>query len=221
MLRTVPSPISRILLTLLSMASGLPPREIQKLLEGHHSYLLRLLTFKCRDKVLAEDLLQETYLSFLTCGKDLSGFSNPVKLKNYLITIALNKLRDHCRRLKTKYKFVHSFSSTDALDHALDNLVSPLPDQADKIAQEDQRQKIQYCLDMTMEQLPAHYREILVNKYRGEGTNQSLALAQGLSLKAYESLLVRAKAKFKKEFEKNALKEKVLDLSDVYYIERD
>ncbi len=207
--------ISREMLSFLAMVSGLTPGEVERLLSPHHAYLTALLRFKCRDVNLAGDLLQETYLAFLTSGKGMENFPTPEKVRNFLITIAINKLRDHSRRIRTKNKYVYSFSSSEALDGVLENITDQNPNPENLWVEEAERKTLSLLVNLTLEALPDNYRRLLLLKYRDFRDNQSLALEMDLGLKAMESLLIRAKSRFKKDFETFALKAKVFESTGV------
>ena len=58
-----------------------------------------------------------------------------------------------------------------------------------------------------MENLAERYRNILTYKFNANLENAEIAEKMGIGIKAAESLIFRAKAAFKKEFRKLALKE--------------
>jgi RNA polymerase sigma-70 factor (ECF subfamily) len=60
------------------------------------AYLVRL----CRDRALADDVLQDAYLRFLSAR--LPPESDDARRRNYLYRIATNLLRDHFRRRKAR-----------------------------------------------------------------------------------------------------------------------
>lgn len=60
------------------------------------AYLVRL----CRDRALADDVLQEAYLRFLSAS--LPVVCDDSHRRNYLYRIATNLLRDHFRRQKAR-----------------------------------------------------------------------------------------------------------------------
>lgn len=193
--------LSPWLLAALAAATGRDSRDIGSLLQPHHSYLMALLRFKCRKEDLAEELLQETYLAFLSSGAAEKNFGSPDKLRNYLITIALNKFRDWLRRNRTAARHVKTFRTREDLDLALESLTGREGDPGEVLAEEDQRQHLAACVNLTLEGLPPRQKQVLLLKFRQEDLdNQTLARELGLEIKALESLVFRAKESFRKNF---------------------
>ena len=187
-------------------------QEIETLLLKYNSYLLAVLRYKLNNSQAAEDILQDTYVSFLEIinKKDIT-FRNEVKLKNYLLTIAVNKVKDYFRVRKKELIKTKLFPSVEKLDEALDNLASREKAQENIMLEQEQEERVNNAVQYAMEILPEKYRKILVQKFTDNVTNKEIAVSFNLSVKAVESLLVRAKRAFKKEFEQIVLKENVYE----------
>ncbi len=190
-------------------ACGLSGDEFKKRLIDHHHYLLALLRFKTGDEMLAEDLLQDTYLAFLRTNPDPRRFDSDAKLKNYLITIALNKLRSHFRSGKGGFPGKTVFASSEELTYYLDNLPSKHPEAEESLIAAEEKQQTADAVALAMERLPERQRRILELKFTRGLDNPQISAELSLGVKAVESLLFRAKAQFKKEFEKITLEENV------------
>jgi RNA polymerase sigma-70 factor (ECF subfamily) len=183
---------------------GAPGKGIRESLWEQHRYLLAMLKYKTGNDDEAEDILQETYLAFLRAAEKPGGisapsFRNPTKLRNYLISIALNKLRDRYRG-KGSPKRRLEFRSREEAEAWLDGLPSPEPGQDQVLADAEEDQERRDAAALAMEGLSDDHRRVLELKFvRGLG-NPETAAEMGLGVKALESLLFRAKAAFKKEF---------------------
>jgi RNA polymerase sigma-70 factor, ECF subfamily len=198
-------------LLILVAAAVSPPGEgggIREALWEQHRYLLALLKFKTGNDGEAEDLLQETYLAFLRAmerpgGPSAASFRNPTKLRNYLISIALNKLRDHYRGKNSPLRRLE-FRSREEAEAWLDGLPSLEPGQDQALADAEEDRERRDAAALAMEGLSGDHRRVLELKFaRGLGNGEAAA-EMGLGVKALESLLFRAKAAFKKEFLKTA-----------------
>src|SRR3989338_8970962 len=64
-------------------------------LDEHRPYLVKYAMLQLRDKDVAEDLVQETFLAALTAAGRLSGGSS---VRTWLTAILIHKMGDHRRR---------------------------------------------------------------------------------------------------------------------------
>ena len=203
MLFSIPPSESLLDLVFLSMAadggsaSG-PASELRQALWDHHRYLLSLLRYKTGSDEIAEDLLQDTYLSFLR-NADRPVFSDSGKLKNYLITIALNKVRDYYRSVGAPSRLI-AFKTAEEANAWLENLPSLDSGHAERLVERADAEERRNLVGLVMERLPEKYRSLLEVKFTQGLDNPEAALKLGIGIKALESRLFRAKAAFKKEF---------------------
>lgn len=188
--------------------------DLVAVFESHHSYLVSVLRFKTRSLDRAEDLVQDTYLAFLESRPDPRRFASPSKLKNFLLTIALNKLRDWARKQVRDGVRRAAFRSREDLDRCLDQLESGLQGPEDWVDAELQR-LLADALVIALGRLSEAHQEVLRRRFEGGQDLPSLAQDLGLKLKAAESLLHRAKSRLKNELETVLLSEKGWAASDV------
>jgi RNA polymerase sigma-70 factor (ECF subfamily) len=73
----------------------MPAPKILAELEEHRPYLLKFAALQLRQRELAEDLVQEVFLSAL---KGADGFSGRSSVRTWLTSILLNKIADHHRK---------------------------------------------------------------------------------------------------------------------------
>lgn len=185
----------------------------ERLVFRHYRYLLSLLRFKLRDDPAAEDLLQDALAAFLgSIQTRKPRFASEKALKNYLTTIALNKVRDHFRAHRLSVKRIKTFTRTEDLDGFLENISSKEGNPEEDVLRSERQNDARRAVSLVMERLSPEYREILGLKYVSEKRNSQISEALGISVKAVESRLFRAKTEFRALFEKLLLKENVFDV---------
>jgi RNA polymerase sigma-70 factor (ECF subfamily) len=202
-----PRTILSLSLALIRADSGAPSSgpDVEALVERHHRYLLALLEYKTGDPELALDLLQDTYLSFLNAalaGGAASRWSDDAKVRNYLITIALNKVRDHSRSARRRAGTLVKFRTNEEMESWLESAASSEPSAEAVLAAEGEERRLGSLSRLAMERLPDRDRTILFLKFTRELDNPSIAAEMGIGIKAAESLLFRAKRRFRDEFER-------------------
>ena len=170
-----------------------------------HGGLLAFLRYRTGSEELAEDLLSETYLAFLKSNPPDSTFRDDTALRNYLMTMALNKLRDHYRRAANRPERRLQFRTREELELWLEQLADRDSDPAALVVDADEEGQRRRLVASVMASLPNRYREVLGLKFTQDLANPEIARRLDLGIKAVESLLVRAKAAFRKEFEAQSL----------------
>lgn len=111
-------------------------RELIELIyQEHYSYLLHLLTSLSRDKQLAEDIIQDVFITLLNKPDLIIDLR---RVKNFLIKSAKNKLIDYYRKTKptlygddTQYSLVSSpvsFERQVEVTEDLHDVLKQLPD---------------------------------------------------------------------------------------------
>lgn len=124
------------------------------------------------DAALAEDLLQDAYIRFLSVGRPPESGDHQ---KNYLFRIATNLARDHFRASKRR----DTVADADALAAAP---AAPARDDRDVWAQ--------------LGRLSARDRELLLLAYVEGLTHQEIAQVTGLMRASIRPLLFRARQRF-------------------------
>jgi len=137
-----------------------------------------------RDRVVAEDLVQEVFLAALG---SLDKFRGESQLYTWLRSIASHKLNDFYRRQARQPRAERSDADTDALrlERATDN---EQPVQS-VMEHEETREEIQQALV----DLPQDYRRVLILKYLEEMPVLEISQVMGRSPKSVEGLLSRAR----------------------------
>ena len=127
------------------------------------------LVASCRDRVLADDLLQEAFFRFLR-----SGFSSDDEAyrKNYLYRIATNLLRDHFRRRRPQAEL----TVTDG--------------QAERFSGDTQ---LRSDVGAAMAELRPRDRQILWLAYVEGANHREIGRAVGVKAASIRSMLFRAR----------------------------
>jgi len=144
-------------------------RLYQQTARSLQAYLLGV----CRDRALADDILQEAYLRFLTAKLpelDERG------MKNYLFRIASNRLVDHYRRQR------HERPGQETVDMA----PAPAP-AADPLIQVD--------MERLLAGLSFQERQLLWLCHAQDFSHEEVAAVAGVGAKSVRVLLFRARSK--------------------------
>ncbi|MGN6621160.1 MAG: RNA polymerase sigma factor [Sphingomonas sp.] len=152
-----------------------------EIMRRHRAAIYRLVSICSGDAEEAFDLTQD---SFVAAYRNLSRYDSSRPLRPWLAAIALNRCRDWHRRQRVRALL----SRGDALHTAVpDDAPGPETVAGDRAALETLRREIAH--------LPAKLRDVLVLRTI-EGLSQAdTAAALGISIKAVETRLARARAR--------------------------
>ena len=148
-------------------------RAFQTLVERHERRALTTATRMLRDATEAEDIAQE---AFLRVYHHAASYRPTAKFSTWLFRIVTNLCLDACKKHHPDYR------------DTLPEVPSTEPTPRDRLDQAERAALVQRA----MRQLPPQQRMALVLHLDGL-RYQEIAEAMGCSLKAIESLLVRAK----------------------------
>ncbi len=151
------------------------------LVTRHKQPLYRLIVSHVRDPDEALDLVQET---FVAAHRALARFDHDRSLRAWLSRIALNKCRDWARRRRVR-AFLARLLPIDE-GHAIAD------DRADTETLAIDRERLSHTLD-AIARLPAALREPLLLCAVEELSQAEAAEALGISVKAVETRLRRAR----------------------------
>lgn len=129
----------------------------------------------------AEDLLQETMMAAV---RSLNRFRGNSRLATWLFAIAQHKVQDYYRG---KQRYEQHILDVDSDD------VDP-PQTLTESRVEEERLVAVDELRQALQQLPPHYRTVLIGKYIEGFSVNELAEIMSRSQKSVESLLTRARA---------------------------
>ena len=146
-------------------------------IEEQYDRLLRYCYMKLRDRSLAEDITQESFLRFL----ESRSYRNTGKEMAYLYTIAGNLCTDHYRKRKAE-----NIGDVTELPEA----ESDIPEMEERIAIED-----------ALDRLPSDEREVIVLRYMAELPVGEIGRMLGLSRFAVHRRMASAMNRLRKEME--------------------
>ena len=152
-----------------------PENELARLVAAYQGALLRVCYVYLRDRALAEDAVQET---FLKAYRNLNGFRGECSEKNWLIRIAVNTCRDLRRSAWFRYT-----DRTVTLDD--------LPEPSVAVSTRDRE-----ILAEVM-RLPIKLREAVLLYYYQDLSVAETAQALKVTQQAVSGRLIRARAKLR------------------------
>ena len=137
-----------------------------------------------RNRDVAEDIVQETFLAALKSAKGFKGRSSAY---TWLCSIAYHKVADHYRRQSRERKRMVSGVDVDTVDVSDNPGRQPQPDSL--IESAETRQVVNEALS----KLPWDYRQVLILKYVEELSVQEISQIMDRSPKSIEGLLTRSR----------------------------
>ena len=151
-------------------------------IEQQYDKLLRYCYMKLRDRTLAEDITQETFIRFFE-SKDYHSIGKEMA---YLYTITRNLCIDSFRKQK------------DELIEDLPAKIQEMPESRDKVESIVDRVSIEQALD----RLTADEREAVVLRFSGELSVEDIAKSMDISRFAVRRRILSALEKLRKEMER-------------------
>lgn len=149
----------------------------------YKAQLYRLVRRYVHDDADAYDLLQQAYVA---AWLSLSRYDTSRSLRTWLQTIALNKCRDHARKIKVRQLFFGIASIDEAA-----NLAAERPSAEDDLLR-DERQR---ALAIAITALPRQLKEPLLLTVFGELSQADAGRQLGISVKSVETRIARARRK--------------------------
>ena len=150
---------------------GLPPKNVEEVMEKHGDRILRVAYSYLHNMEDAEDILQDTLIKYLQSSPEFNGAEHE---KAWLITVASNLSKN-----KIKYNKIRE------TDELMDELVG------------SEEQDLAFVWD-AVKQLPVKYREAVHLFYQEGYTTGEIAGILGRKEATVRSDLMRARAQLKK-----------------------
>ena len=151
-------------------------------IEQQYDKLLRYCYMKLRDRTLAEDVTQETFIRFFE-SKDYHSIGKEMA---YLYTIVRNLCIDYFRKQK------------EELIEDLPAKIQEMPDSSDKVESIVDQLSIEQALD----HLTDDEREAVVLRFSGELSVEDIAKSMDISRFAVRRRILSALEKLRKEMER-------------------
>ena len=154
---------------------------IESLLDEHGTDLKRLAYFYVKDHALAEDILQDVFIS---CYKNIDNFRMESSYKTWLVKITINKCKDTLKRWSFRNLiFKEKIRSVDI------ELKSP-----ESIFVENEEDV--FLFEQVMK-LPINYREVIILFYYEELHIEEISKLLGIKENTVKTRLHRARKKLK------------------------
>ena len=173
------------------------PQAIDALAQAALAPLYRFCFYRVgRNRDLCEEVVQETMLRAI---RDLGRYE-PERAEGNIFPWLAGLARNEIRRVLSREKAAESLETLwNRMDEQLRDLFGRLESEP---FGEEVLARAETCeiVGATMSQLPSHYREALEAKYVNGASVQQIAADCGLSEKAVESQLTRARKAFRATF---------------------
>ena len=144
-------------------------RQLEDVVHAYYDDVLRYFVYRVRNRVLAEDLTQETFYRFIRYAADGVHFASEKKAKSYLYTVAANVGRDY-------------FGKHHPAEELDENLPAPADDR-----------DTSYVLEAALAKLPDVQREAALLYYYSGFSVREIAGIQSATVSAVKSRLKAAR----------------------------
>ncbi|HRH10285.1 MAG TPA: sigma-70 family RNA polymerase sigma factor [Bacteroidia bacterium] len=187
---------------------GLDPKEWVNKYSG---YLVNYAYYRVNDKDLAEDLVQDAFLSAL---KAIQTFKGAASEKTWLTAILKNKIIDHYKKASTKKEsplqlntytapnYDHFFNE-EKMGHWQSN-ATPMDWKSSEYKVE--RSEFQEMLDRCLEKLPVKWKGIFSLCILEEGTAKEVCKEFNITSSNFWVIMHRSKLQIRECIEKNWIK---------------
>ncbi len=173
------------------------PRAVQMLVDVMLDPLYRFCFYRVdRDRHVCEDVVQETMVLAI---RDLARYE-PARAGGNIFPWLSGLARNEIQRVFAQNKNTTSLQSLwQRIDEDLRGIFDRL--ESDPLADDVlEREETREMVNVTMSQLPPHYRQALEAKYIDRKTVREIAAANSSTEKAVESLLTRSRNAFRETF---------------------
>ena len=168
-----------------ALTVGLAAKDEEAFRRFHAAYFDRLLRYHLviarGDEHAAQEALQET---LLRVARHARRFDDEETFWSWLTVLARSAAADSGRKRHRYWRLIASYAR------------SLIPRTATTVADDD-GERLQKLLGMSLEELPADERSLIEGKYLRRATVRELASETGLTEKAVESRLLRARRRLR------------------------
>lgn len=151
-------------------------KAFEVLLLRHKDKIFRFIYLKIRDRVLAEDVFQETFVKIINTLK-LGAYNEEGKFLPWAMRIAHNLVIDHFRR-SSKVRMISESSSTKD-DY---NIFSTLSQEDKNVQEAMSYDELEKQMVQLVEHLPATQREILKMRIFQDMSFKDIAESEDISI---------------------------------------
>ena len=166
-------------------------QTFDEIVDAYYQRMFRGALAVTGDKHLAEEIVQETFLSAFRKFDSYSGRSS---VFNWLYAIMLNKHRDHCRRIKLlkRLGFVRASVDPEQTITATSSRSSPYAELANAERREFLRRAVY--------KLPRKLREVVAMHYFDDLSLSEVAKILDCNLETVKSRLFRSRKRLRQTF---------------------
>jgi len=169
-------------------------------------YLLNYAYFRVRDRALAEDLIQDTFISALKSQHTYNGTANE---KTWLTAILKNKIIDYYRSKLNKYSKL-----TDSIDNNTNNdffdsktdfhwMKGKQPNEWNTTERQLESNEFNTALSDCMQKMPEKLSAVFSLKYIDDEQTEVICKELNISSSNYWVMIHRAKLQLRECLEKN------------------
>lgn len=163
--------------------------EFDEIVEAYYERIFRGALSVTGDKHLAEEIVQETFLSAF---KTLHTFSGRSSVFSWLYTIMLNKHRDHCRRVSLRKRL--GLVRSDAGPARPGTVTSAGPSPYAELARSERRE----LLRRAVYKLPVKLREVVAMHYFDDLSLSEVAAILDCNVETVKSRLFRSRKRLRR-----------------------
>jgi RNA polymerase sigma-70 factor, ECF subfamily len=162
--------------------------------DGYFQALYRFALVRLdRDAELAKEMAQATICKAL---EKLDSYRGEAALFSWLCSICRFEISGHFKRERRSPPQVDLLEESGALREALESLPEDLDDPENELL----RREVARLVHEAVDRLPSHYGQVLEWKYSDGLSVKEMADRLGMTPKAVESLLTRARLAFRDQF---------------------
>ena len=179
--------------------------EPAKWVDRYGDMIYRYLLVRVNDKVVAEDIVQETFYSAL---KGLEGFKGESSEKSWLFAIARNKMIDYFRKTSREaIEYSLNMKSDDAewFDEKGQWIQERMPVDWRSSQNEMERKEIQSVIFRCRKHLKKLQDQVFSMKYLDEMTADQICKVLGITASNYWVLIHRARLQMRECVEKSLI----------------
>ena len=186
---TIPD-TSAQLVSLVNQAREGNRSALTQLADQFHQEIFRMVFYRIRSRVDAEDLTQDV---FLKAFQKISSVKDAAKFRGWLFSIALNRIRDAQR--KKRFRSLFKKEDENIESHPIEKTDSDQPEALEQVMRKDFWRQI----GLILKKLPQMEREVFLLRFFDHLSIKEVAGVLKKNESTIKTHLYRALAKFKKE----------------------
>lgn len=168
----------------------------EHVVEEHADYLFQFAMSKIRNRELALDFVQDT---FLVCLEKINQFEGRSSLRTWMTTILNRKIIDHWRKEKRTQGTVDISENENSIFSSDLNYIPKDPYQISEEAE------TRFLLELCIDKLPDNFREIVHAKFYDEKNSEEISKEFNITSSNFWVIIHRAKAQLRACMDKKYL----------------